>query len=371
MVFHLVFHPQTIVYLAVLCSVVRTTLALHGEAFHALLQQTPHEITRIVNAHHAVPPSKLSLSLRALDGRNLIVALTRHDELFAEGYEHITLRADGTVAKREPLLTSGHCVYRGQIFDAEKEQIGHALLSVCAGDVEGRLRIGEEHDLFVAPHPMNDGTHVVMRHADWGATIGAESWTCGVDDEVHHEEHSHDEEQHNSHDPTVTTEDSDPNLFEKRRRLLNGNVIKYVELLIVNDFARCDAFTTAGNTLSQMATRSAAIISHVDSLYASGHSAEPFFTYNIKVTVKAQVSFAEGNPYTAASALSTGTGTAIEKDVDDLLAKFGAWRIAAIASGIIPDHDNAQVLSGEDFAGTTVGYAPVGVMCRHHLANNG
>jgi hypothetical protein len=120
-----------------------------------------------------------------------------------------------------------------------------------------------------------------------------------------------------------------------------------------------------------MATRSAAIISHVDSLYASGHSAEPFFTYNIKVTVKAQVSFAEGNPYTAASALSTGTGTAIEKDVDDLLAKFGAWRIAAIASGIIPDHDNAQVLSGEDFAGTTVGYAPVGVMCRHHLANNG
>ena len=364
------FHPQTIVYLAVLCSVVRTTLALHGEAFHALLQQTPHEITRIVNAHHAVPPSKLSLSLRALDGRNLIVALTRHDELFAEGYEHITLRADGTVAKREPLLTSGHCVYRGQIFDAEKEQIGHALLSVCAGDVEGRLRIGEEHDLFVAPHPMNDGTHVVMRHADWGATIGAESWTCGVDDEVHHEEHSHDEEQH-SHDPSVTTEDSDPNLFEKRRRLLNGNVIKYVELLIVNDFARCDAFTTAGNTLSQMATRSAAIISHVDSLYASGHSAEPFFTYNIKVTVKAQVSFAEGNPYTAASALSTGTGTAIEKDVDDLLAKFGAWRIAAIASGIIPDHDNAQVLSGEDFAGTTVGYAPVGVMCRHHLANNG
>ena len=341
---------RAVLQLVLLTQLAAPSLGLHGEEFYALLGSTPHEQIRVAGAgQHSVPPPSLSLSL-STHGYDIVVTLVKHDALFAEGYEHITLNQDGTVSSREPM--GDHCIYRGQIFDAKDAAtpLGDAIVSVCEGAVEGRLRVGVEHDLVIAPHPLlGDGSHVVMHHSDYGITLGAEEWSCGVEDHghPHHEHVEHPLPQHHHRD--VIAE-------EKRRRLLNGNLIKWVELVIVNDFARCDAFTSTGKTLGDMTTRSAGIVAVVDGMYAGGFSSSPNFDYNVKLQLIAQVSFAHGDPYTA-------TTVGGEKDVDSLLEKYGEWRVTAKGTGAIPDHDNAQLFSGEDFSGSTVGYAPVSAMC--------
>ena len=347
------------------------TVALHGEAFHALLPSTPHEVVRF----GGVPASKASTLSLTVDthGHSLIVDLTRHATLYGPNYEHIVVHSNGSVVSREP--AGEHCIYTGTIYDSSDvtraAARGSAILSVCGGDVEGRLRIGATHDLSVSPHPNGDGLHLVMHHADWGKAIRTEEWSCGVHDDDDHD-HNHRDGSHGH--PGLKLEgdrhdhfDRDVALPAQRRRLgafpngyvTPGSTNKYVEIVIVNDFARCEAFTNAGKTLSEMTTRSAGIMAVVDGLYQGGYTGVPSMKYSIHFSLRAQVSFAHGDPYTPAAY----SGNSAETDVDSLLSKFGEWRVASKAAGTIPDHDNAQLFSGRDFGATTVGYAPTSAMC--------
>ena len=378
--------PYSEVFALLFALLPTATVGLHGAELHALLPSTPHEVVRF----GGVPASKASTLSLTVDthGHSLIVDLKRHATLYHPDYEHIVVHPDGSVVSREP--ADDHCIYTGTIYDSSdvkrEAAAGDAILSVCGGDVEGRLRIGETHDLSVSPHPSGDGSHLVMHHADWGKAIGTEEWSCGVDDEDEHADahlreeerrrlegeaghgrnhgHGHDHHQHSQHDHF----DQHVAFPAPQRRRLGvnppgyvepGNTNKYVEIIIVNDYARCQAFLNDGKTLSDMTTRSAGIMSVVHGLYQSGYTGAPNMEYSIHFSIRAQVSFAHGDPYTA----DAYSGNAAEVDVDSLLAKFGEWRVDSKASGAIPDHDNAQLFSGLDFGASTVGYAPVSAMC--------
>ena len=279
-------------------------VALHGAEFNELLRGTPHEVVSFTGAPSpgstASPPNRLNLAV-STHGHDLVIALEKHDTLFAEKYEHIVLHANGSVAAREPL--GDHCIYRGRLFHAHDiaraKEVGDALLSVCSGDVEGSLRIGDSHTLAVAPHPAGGGFHAVFRHHHWGEATKSAEWTCGVDDGEHSHathgfvtgptprEHEHGAAPR-SHavGPAARDHERDAALHRhavghaphERRRLVNGNVNKYVELVVVNDYARCQAFLNDGKTLSDMATRSAGIVAVVDGLYKGGYTAAPYFT---------------------------------------------------------------------------------------------
>ena len=261
-------------------------VALHGAEFNELLRGTPHEIVSFAGAPSpgstAPPPRRLDLTV-STHGHDLIVALEKHNTLFADKYEHIIMHANGSVASRVP--RGDHCIYRGRLFHAHDEartsEVGDALLSVCSGRVEGSLRIGDTHTLAVAPHPAGGGAHAVFRHHHWGESTKSEEWTCGVDDGEHtaaphshavgHATHEHERDAAPRHDAAG-------HATHERRRLVNGNVNKYVELIVVNDYARCQAYVNDGKTLSEMATRSAGIVAVVDGLYKGGYTGSPYFS---------------------------------------------------------------------------------------------
>ena len=260
---------------------------LHGEEFATQLAATPHEVVDFLGEQHNSPPTlRLEVSTH---GYELIVALEKHTALFAPGFVHIAIHPNGSVLSREVRGPNGHCIYRGYLFNASSTApIGDALVSVCDGKIEGRLRIGATHDLVVAPHPAKNGRHAVFHRADFDA----DGFECGVGDDEdsaaaeHHHVHHHHVHDHDDHptaggdsdavDEATLRERSSERTSEaldeatQRRRLITGNVNKYVELLVVNDKAHCDLFTDAGETLSDMTTRSAAIVAFMTALYNDG-----------------------------------------------------------------------------------------------------
>ena len=263
----------------------RLAAALHGEEFATKLAATPHEVVDFRGKQQHSPPT-LRLEVHT-HGHELIIALEKHDTLFAPHFAHIIIHPNGSVLSREGHGPNGHCIYRGHLFNASSTApIGDALVSVCDGKIEGRLRIGATHDLVVAPHPAKDGRHAVFQRADFDE----DGFECGVGDDEgsaaavshehrhHHYHHDHDDDHdvggHPEHDDdddrAMGDHRHDVDEATQRRRLITGNVKKYVELLIVNDKAHCDLFTDAGETLSDMTTRSAAIVAFMTALYNSG-----------------------------------------------------------------------------------------------------
>ncbi len=117
----------------------------------------------------------------------------------------------------------------------------------------------------------------------------------------------------------------------------------YVELLVANDNARYL------QELANTETDAAALINVVSSLYNSNNMYP-----RIHVVLTSQVTFPNNDPWSIAVD-SNG-----EVSVSELLAKWNNWRSTP---GNAPAHDNGQLLSGYDFAGATLGYAGVGVMC--------
>jgi hypothetical protein len=80
------------------------------------------------------------------------------------------------------------------------------------------------------------------------------------------------------------------------------------------------------------------------------------------VVLKSQVTFNKEDPW--AAVLIPGACadcTAKEVAVDVLLSAFNRWR--SDTTGAVPLHDNGQLLSGHDFSGFTLGYAPVASVC--------
>lgn len=229
-------------------------------------------------------------------------------------------------------------------------------MSVCDGKVNGRMRIGWTQNLVVVPHL---GQHAVFHREDYESDESAEddpddaASSCGT------------AEREPSAPPTQLELEA-----SSRRRLLNGNVDKYVELVIVNDFALCSAFLAADppETLDDMTTRSAVIVAMIDDFYnraflhpthcnaLDSPASCPSFVYHIHMVLVAQVSFTSGDPYVVPL---NPVGTA---DNTVLLSRFRAWGVDARNTGLITQNmDHWHLFSGLD--GDNAGAAYTGKMC--------
>ena len=297
-------------------------------------------------------PPRLSFTAHHLD---LHIDLEREDALFAATAEHFVVTPSNAVASRDAL--GGGDIHRGAVF-AHGQRIGDALLTLRDGRVEGHLSANGTA-LYISHH--HDDLHAVFEQREWGKAMGAENWGCSVTGSDH--SHAH-------HNERALVADH-------RRRLLEGAEVKHIELVIVNDFARCAAFTAAGgsNPLGAMMTRSAAIVATANILFHNGFTTTAIdsrLEYDVKITIVAMISFAYGDPYNATNASVTGTGAPSEVDVDLLHAAFQAWTsdgnldAANGAKGIlatVPSYTVMHLLSGLDFSGFSVGHASLSGMC--------
>ena len=331
--------------------------ALQGAEFEAALASTPHELVTFdvqTPMNSGRYPERLTAAVTT-HGRSLRVALEKHATIISQRFEHITMDEAGAIVSREPLGPDGHCVYRGRVYAArdteQSEQLGDALLSVCDGNVHGEMRLGETHRLVVAPHPTQRGSHVVFQHADYEAPgYAGRKCSTGAGVQGHHDHHNASGEME-AHEKFVENGDAhdqrprhDEHVASSRRRLAFGAVNKEVEMLIVNDYERCEQFT--GN----MVSRNAAIVAIAEEHYHNGYNSGAL-EYKIDLTIVDMVSWASGNPV----AVTAG-------DIHATFYSFGDWISAQQASGALPRYDNAQLFSGVDFNGPA-GVGGLGTMC--------
>jgi hypothetical protein len=231
--------------------------------------------------------------------------------------------------------------------------VGRAAIATCGG-VHGVVRTrdtGEEWHIVPAlrdnnsdndndndndNNKANDTSHVLFRGVDLPRATH-DQW-CGVTiaDEA------------SARAETIIVKDAadDDNGGGDRRLLQTPAATRFIGLLLVNDARRV-------NQKGQNTAAAAAFVANiVDSAYEGAGTNPP-----LRVTLVAQLFFSSGDPYEPRL-----QPNGVEVDVDSLLSLFQRWAINP--RNLVPSHDNRHLLSGYDFADSTVGYAPVNAMCR-------
>lgn len=335
---------MTALYLSVLLPTL--VLGLHGSAFEAQLASTPHTVADLTLLARSPAssryPDSLTLAMEHA-GRELHIDLEKHETLYAPDYEHIEMAADGSVLARTPLGEEGHCVYQGKVYnphDVERSNaVGHALLSVCDGAVEGRIK-GLDYDFVVARHPTQSDRHAIFERDDYSPP-GYDNWKCG-ESETKSVPLTKLSSRFTEVDARARDRESSahqhPSAPQRRRRLQapggpNGLETKLVQMLIIHDKSRCDDFNNwAGRT-----TNAATIVAATDAIYAEGFT-QNILDYKITFTVKASVSFAQGDPWPFPSSPRAYHTT------------VRTWVAQAMEDGTLPSHDTSFLFTSIDIS---------------------
>uniref|UniRef100_A0AAA9TTG7 ADAM metallopeptidase domain 12 n=1 Tax=Bos taurus TaxID=9913 RepID=A0AAA9TTG7_BOVIN len=247
-----------------------------------------------------------------LTSKELIVNLERNEGLIASSFTETHYLQDGTDISLIRNYT-GHCYYHGRV----QGSFGSAVsLSTCSG-LRGLITF--ENNTYIL-EPMKNATNryklfpVENLPGTWGS--------CG------------------SNTSGLTLHDRLPLASQtqtRRQKRETLKMTKYVELVIVADNRE---FQRQGKDLEKVKQRLIEIANHVDKFYRP---------LNIRIVL---VGVEVWNDIDKCS---------ISQDPFTSLHEFLDWR----KMKLLPrkSHDNAQLISGVYFQGTTVGMAPIMSMC--------
>ncbi|XP_067225726.1 disintegrin and metalloproteinase domain-containing protein 12 isoform X1 [Chanodichthys erythropterus] len=277
---------------------------------HLLIGGQQRPVSLIKSLGH---PESLKVLIE-VDGKQLLLALQKNEGLFASHYTETHYLEDGSAVTTIPNVTI-HCYYHGEV---EGHLGSEVSLSTCTG-LRGLISL--EHEVYVL-EPMQEGnTHRLYRGEHLKFTQG----TCG---------HGH-----NISYPTEmanTTGDVFSSHIRRHKRDAQSST-KHVELIIVADNRE---YQKQGKDVEKVKQRLAEIANYVDKFYRS---------LNIRVAL------------VGLEVWSDGDKCSITQDPFTSLHEFLDWRKLKL----LPQrpHDNAQLISGVYFQGTTIGMAPIMSMC--------
>ncbi|XP_029918400.1 disintegrin and metalloproteinase domain-containing protein 19 [Myripristis murdjan] len=281
----------------------------------------PDRHRRSVNKEH---PSEAEV-LISVEGQELRLQLERNEQLLAPGYQEIWYSPSGTRLSSSPAST-GHCFYHGEVLGVEGSSVA---VSTCSG-LRGLISLNTSVSYLIEPLPVSTDTqqHAVFR---------AESLHLPKGSCLHHHGNKEEEEEEEQGLNTFIHGMMTPWSVRERRDLSQN--MKYVELLLVADKAE---FEKHGRHLEKTKMKLLEAANYVDKYYKS---------LSIRVAViglevwsdqdKINVS---DNPYST-------------------LGAFLAWRRKQLRT--LPN-DNAQLITGMSFQGTTIGLAPLKAMCSEY-----
>ncbi|XP_073337992.1 disintegrin and metalloproteinase domain-containing protein 12 isoform X1 [Pagrus major] len=259
-------------------------------------------------------PASLQLLVNA-EGEQLILLLERNEGLFASHYTETHYREDGSAVTGAHNFTN-NCYYHGEV-DAHPNS--DVTLSTCSG-LRGFIAL-ENKTFIIEPVPGHDnGTHVIYRVEELRLTPG----DCG----------------HGFNMSSVAPENHIKNPFQSfhtRHKRHAQKTTKYVELIIVADNRE---FQKQGRDVEKVKQRLAEIANYVDKFYRA---------LDIRVAL------------VGLEVWSDSDKCPITQDPFTTLHEFLDWRKVKL----LPQkpHDNAQLISGVYFQGTTIGMAPIMSMC--------
>uniref|UniRef100_A0A8C7Z7P9 ADAM metallopeptidase domain 12b n=1 Tax=Oryzias sinensis TaxID=183150 RepID=A0A8C7Z7P9_9TELE len=261
-----------------------------------------------------VYPASLQLEVAA-ENQVLVLLLEKNEGLFASHYIETHYMEDGSAVSSAHNYTK-NCYYHGEV---QAHPDSDVTLSVCSG-LRGLIAV--ENKTFVI-EPVSghaDGAHLIYHVEELKLAPGA----CG---------HSF-----NGSSAAPQTHINQPfQAFHKRDKRNTQKTTKYVELIIVADNRE---FQKQGRDLEKVKQRLAEIANYVDKFYRA---------LNIRVAL------------VGLEVWSDSDKCPVSQDPFNTLHEFLDWRKVKL----LPQrpHDNAQLISGVYFQGTTIGMAPIMSMC--------
>ncbi|KAG7512547.1 disintegrin and metalloproteinase domain-containing protein 12-like isoform X2 [Solea senegalensis] len=259
-------------------------------------------------------PASLQLLVRA-EGEQLILLLEKNEGLFASHYTETHYQEDGSAVTGAHNFTN-NCYYHGEV---QAHPNSDVTLSACSG-LRGFIAL-ENKTFIMEPESGRDaGSHFIYRVEELRLTPGA----CG----------------HGFNVSSVAPEDhitSPFQSFHTRHKRHAQKTTKYVELIIVADNRE---FQKQGKDVDKVKQRLAEIANYVDKFYRA---------LNIRVAL------------VGLEVWSDSDKCPVTQDPFATLHEFLDWRKVKL----LPQkpHDNAQLISGVYFQGTTIGMAPIMSMC--------
>ncbi|XP_007478298.2 disintegrin and metalloproteinase domain-containing protein 12 isoform X1 [Monodelphis domestica] len=257
----------------------------------------------------------VGLSFRIeVDGQELIIHLERNEGLLAGNFTATHYRGDGTGVCLAQNYT-GHCYYHGHVQGHPDWTVS---LSTCSG-LRGLILLGSQAYIL---EPLKGAAG---KHKFQPAETLKPAWgSCG-------------QQQLNGSGRTVDGAQWSPHAFTRRHKRETLKTTKYVELVIVADNRE---FQRQGKDVEKVKQRLIEIANHVDKFYRP---------LNIRIVL---VGVEVWNDIDKCS---------ISQDPFTSLHEFLDWR----KMKLLPrkPHDNAQLVSGVYFQGTTIGMAPIMSMC--------
>ncbi|XP_044874123.1 disintegrin and metalloproteinase domain-containing protein 33 isoform X2 [Mauremys mutica] len=286
-------------------------LPLHGELV------TPHWLLRgrsrrAVSVAEKVPaPARGDVAVTA-EGRELILALERN-QLLSPDYTETHYAAGGQPVTLSPNYTD-HCYYHGHVRGYQGSWV---VLSTCSG-ISGLIVLNVNDSYYLKPLGTPEPEHHILYRAEH---LPVEGGTCG-------------------HSGLLGSSIADIARLVKpvhrRAKRDTWRTLKYMELFIVADYT---LFLKQNRNLGQTKQRILEIANYVDKFYRS---------LNIKVALVGLEVWTERDQCTVTS------------DANATLWSFLQWKKALRSR---KKHDNAQLLTGGTFRGTTIGMAPLEGMC--------
>ncbi|KAJ8264317.1 hypothetical protein GJAV_G00147740 [Gymnothorax javanicus] len=260
-----------------------------------------------------VYPEQLQYAL-AIEGKRHKIQLEKNRFLIGKNYSETYYLEDGTEVTTSPSYAD-HCYYQGHVKDIEDSSVS---VAVCSG-MRGFVRAKQQVYLIEPLSDSVDGDHAVYRQEH----LRSKRSTCGNSNETFYDHGPRVSGSYKPNSPTTKF------LFDEKKR--------FVELFLVIDNAEYEHFN---RDKKKITARALEIANHVDKLYRP---------LNIRIMLIGLEIWSYKDPIT------------ISPDADKTLSNFLEWRQDTLMSKV--EHDNAQLITGIDFNGDTVGLAPTSAMC--------
>ncbi|KAM6380211.1 disintegrin and metalloproteinase domain-containing protein 19 isoform 3-T3 [Pluvialis apricaria] len=259
-------------------------------------------------------PLRAEVKVKA-EGQELILELEKNGNLFAPGYTETHYSHTGQ-PQTTSLAHTDHCFYHGVVRGREGSSV---TLSTCRG-LRGLIVLSSNSSYILEPVPDSPNQHLIYRLDSLRLQRGA----CGYQGTGNAAENWLRD---------FTTGMKPPHQRVKRETL---QATKYVELLLVADYAE---FQKHHFNIEATRLKLVEAANYVDKFYRS---------LNIRIALVGLEIWSNWNKCD------------VSENPYSTLKSFLAW---SSKERVHRKHDNAQLITGVPFQGTTVGLAPVMAMC--------
>uniref|UniRef100_A0A670JT89 ADAM metallopeptidase domain 28 n=1 Tax=Podarcis muralis TaxID=64176 RepID=A0A670JT89_PODMU len=250
-----------------------------------------------------------------VNGEKVVLHLERNKDLLSKDYTETHYSPDGREITTSPDVED-HCYYEGYV---QNDTDSTASISACRG-LRGYFKSGGERYL-IEPLKLSDSeAHAVFKYDSLEKDETPK--ICGVTNTTWESEN-----------PTRKT--SRMSTSAEKQAYLKAR--KYVELYIAVDYT---VFRKYSRNMTGIRTRVFEIVNYINMVYKA---------INVHVALIGLEVWSDGDKIDVNESAST------------TLDRFSAWRQAVLLKR--KRNDNAQLLTGIDFTGPTVGLAYVGTMC--------